>query len=270
MKRATFRLAAGTGFDLDDLRIVARTRFWSEPEAAPRLRVIFVRRGCFQVRAPGWRDVVDPVTAYLRGPGDEGRIAHRPDTEDACTVLSLDRTLATEALGEWSPTGPLLTSGRTDLAHRVLVARARHGADAFELAERVVLLLAELRRRGGTAAPGPVSPSHRRLVESARELLAADPGWGSLDGLATALGVSRSHLSRVFRAGTGESLTRFRARLRVRAALDRIEAGESSLTRLAADLGFADHAHLTRTVRAQLGTPPSRLRRVLEGPAGQV
>ncbi|WP_222866061.1 helix-turn-helix domain-containing protein [Micromonospora sp. AP08] len=41
------------------------------------------------------------------------------------------------------------------------------------------------------------------------------------------------------------------------------EAGAESLAGLAAELGFADQAHLTRTVRAQLGDTPGRLRRLL-------
>jgi hypothetical protein len=40
-------------------------------------------------------------------------------------------------------------------------------------------------------------------------------------------------------------------------------AGEPNLAWLAADLGFADHAHHTRTVREQLGQTPARLRRPL-------
>ncbi|HWN35933.1 MAG TPA: hypothetical protein VNP03_24490, partial [Pseudonocardia sp.] len=133
------------------------------------------------------------MTAYLRRPDDEQRIAHRPDTEDACTVVTLDETLASEALGERLPARPLLTSGRMDLAHRILVARARCGADEFELAERVVRLLGDLLPLTKDALPsGSGAPSHQRLVESARELLAGDPGWHTLDGLAAALGVSRS------------------------------------------------------------------------------
>jgi AraC-like DNA-binding protein len=46
--------------------------------------------------------------------------------------------------------------------------------------------------------------------------------------------------------------------------MERLEQGEQSLARLAADLGFADQAHLTRTVREHLGHPPAALRRILQ------
>lgn len=59
------------------------------------------------------------------------------------------------------------------------------------------------------------------------------------------------------------SVTRYRNRIRVARALDRLEHGEDSLAALAADLGFADQAHLCRTVRQHLGCTPTALRRLL-------
>ena len=94
-------------------------------------------------------------------------------------------------------------------------------------------------------------------------MLVANPAQARFDALARELGVSRPHLSRVFRAETGESLSGFRTRLRVRSALDRIEAGQTNLAELAAELGFADHAHFTRTIRAELNLPPSTLRTLI-------
>lgn len=262
MASTTIRLAAGDGFAVDDLRVVERVRAWTRPEAGTGYRLIFVRRGLFGLRVPGWTGLVDPLVAYLRRPEDEQRIAHRPDAEDACTVLSLGGELAAELGADRLPRTPLRTDPRIDLAQRAMLAGARRGGDGFELAERVVWLVRQVSRLEERET-GAGKPAHRRLADAAREALATEPAWPSFTALAGALGVSRAHLSRVFRAEAGESLTRYRARLRVRAALDRIEDGETNLARLAAELGFADHAHLTRTVRAELGSPPARLRALL-------
>jgi transcriptional regulator GlxA family with amidase domain len=70
-------------------------------------------------------------------------------------------------------------------------------------------------------------------------------------------------LSRAFSRHLGVSLTRYRNRVRVERALDRLDAGVDDLAGLAADLGFADQAHLCRTMRDHLGQPPSALRRLL-------
>jgi hypothetical protein len=73
-------------------------------------------------------------------------------------------------------------------------------------------------------------------------------------------GCSPHHLSRVFSQLTGLTVSQYRNRLRVSLALERVAEGEPDLAGLAWDLGFADHAHLTRTVRAATGRTPSSLR----------
>ncbi|WP_189033541.1 helix-turn-helix domain-containing protein [Nocardia rhizosphaerihabitans] len=57
--------------------------------------------------------------------------------------------------------------------------------------------------------------------------------------------------------------------MRVGQALDRITDGETSLADLAAHLGFADQAHLTRTVREHLGHTPTALHRLLTPPSNR-
>jgi transcriptional regulator GlxA family with amidase domain len=96
-------------------------------------------------------------------------------------------------------------------------------------------------------------------------LLAEEPR-SSLVHLARALSVSPHHLSRVFSEQTGSTVSSHRRRIRVRAVLDRLGHGEHDLARLAADVGFADHGHLTRSVRRETGATPSRLRELLTHP----
>lgn len=266
MVRTTQRVAAGSGFTIEDLRILERTRAWSAPEEVPGHRLVFIRRGLFRLKLPHWHGLVDPLVAYVGTPGAEQQIAHQPDREDACTVVTLDARLAGELLPTRPPALPVTTDGRIDLAQRMLLARARQGADGFELTERVLRLAGHVLSLPARRVTESIRPSHQRLADAARQLLAADPAWPVFDDLATELGVSRPHLSRVFQAVTGESLTRCRTRLRVRAALDRLEQGQTNLAALASELGFADHAHLTRTLRAELGSPPSRVRDLLRSP----
>jgi AraC-like DNA-binding protein len=84
-----------------------------------------------------------------------------------------------------------------------------------------------------------------------------------LDNLARAVGVSAYHLSRTFRAVTGLTLSRYRIRLRLRRVLERLADGERDLAGLAAEAGFADQAHLTRTMHVEAGTTPAALRALL-------
>jgi AraC-like DNA-binding protein len=105
--------------------------------------------------------------------------------------------------------------------------------------------------------------AHRRLVDRALEALLHEGYLTGLDDLATAVGASPHHLSRVFHGVTGTTLTAYRNRLRVRAVLADLQDGAENLRTLAAAYGFADQSHLIRVVRRHLGCTPSELRRLL-------
>jgi len=85
--------------------------------------------------------------------------------------------------------------------------------------------------------------------------LTADPSlrigdWARERGLADAT------VSRGFQQVYGVSPSAFRAQLRGRLAWRRIVEADQALTDLAYELGFADQAHMTRTVRAITGYSP--------------
>jgi AraC-like DNA-binding protein len=145
------------------------------------------------------------------------------------------------------------------------VATCRAGFDALAVAERLHTILDRLAPHA--AAPGPFRAAtavvHRRLVAEAREVLADGRYAYGLSEIAARVHCSPHHLSRVFRAVTGETLTEHRNRMRVRAVLGDLQDGADCLRTLAAHYGFADQAHLTRVVRRHLGRPPSAVQRML-------
>ena len=258
-------LTRDDNYSIEDAHIRVDHESWLPAEHHTDYRVMFVRSGTFRLRVNSRTMLVHPVLAYLVRPGDEQQIAHRADVVDECTRLTLSSALMRELTdGAPPPVSQLvLTSGRLDLMHRTTVARARGDGDAFELLERVLRLAEGVIAAAGRPAGRPSRAVAARLTEAARELLAADPVTLSLTETARRLGVSPSYLSRSFHSSVGMSLTRFRTQMRVRQVLDRIESGEQSLARIAADLGFADHAHMSRTVRNEVGHSPSALRSLL-------
>jgi AraC-like DNA-binding protein len=230
--------------------------------------VVFVRRGCFLRSVDGVEYLLDPTRAYCINPGQEQRYDHPLDHGDDCTAITLQPgPLASLWGGDPTlPTEPMPSSPAVDLEHRLLLAASRRGEDAHDLTERAILLTAAALEQADprrVAAGRPATVRERRsLADAAHEALAADPDR-SLPELAADLGVSAHHLSRIFRAAAGHTLSRHRMRLRVRAALERLAGGERSLARLAADLGFADQSHLCRVIRSETGHTPSALRRAL-------
>ncbi len=80
------------------------------------------------------------------------------------------------------------------------------------------------------------------------------------DEAATAVELSPSRLSHLFKQETGITFQRYALWVRTRAAIQRVREG-APLTEAALAAGFSDHAHLTRTMRAFVGQPPSYLQR---------
>ena len=252
-------LADGGDFALELVECVCGTTGWSPPESVARYGIVFVRRGCFHRRLNGTDFFVDPTVVYFERPDDEQQIAH-PAGGDSCSVVYLsEATLATMWAGEPGlPEEPVASDPTTDLQQRLLVATV-----VDDLAEVVVALVSSVLeqsapKRVASGRPATLA-ARRRAVRDVREALVESPRTGVIE-LARRVAVSPHHLSRVFRAETGETISRYRYRLRVRLALERLADGEPCLARLAADLGFADHAHLARVVRGELGATPSLLR----------
>lgn len=230
--------------------------------------VVFVRRGSFVRNADGAHHLLDPTQAYCINPGEEQRYDHPGAGGDDCTSVQVAPALLASFWGgdPTLPADPLPTSPRIDLEHRLLLAAARRGDTEDELYERTLALTAAALEQidpGRVASGRPATVRARRtLVDEVRQALAADPGR-SLADLAATLDVSPSHLSRIFHAASGHTIALHRMRLRVRAALDRLERGERHLARLAADVGFVDQSHLCRVVRQETGRTPAALRRAL-------
>lgn len=230
--------------------------------------IVFIRRGCFVRSADGKESLLDPTVAYCMNAGEEQRYDHPHDGGDDCTSLVLHPDLIASLWGgeQRLPSKPLHTSPEIDLEHRLLLSTGRSGSDPHELVERTLVLAA-----GALEQSDPLPVAHgrpatlraqRAAADGAREIL-ADNRERSLSELARELAVSPHHLSRVFRAATGNTISRHRMRLRARSALERLAGGEEDLARIAADVGFADQSHMCRVISQETGSTPAALRQAL-------
>jgi AraC-like DNA-binding protein len=263
-------LAVTDGLEVSLVDCAGAGSEWAAPEVAGGPAIVFVRRGLFVRRARGAESLIDPTMAYFQRPGEEERFAHPAGGGDQCLSLRGPALMATVGVGpEDLPGSPIGIGPGGHLAHRLLAHKASLGSDGFEVHERAATLVSAVldgrdgQDRDDLGRPGTSAARHR-LVNRTREALMAAPSMGLVE-LSRAVGSSPHHLSRVFRAEMGQTLTAYRNGLRTALALERLDRGERDLTGLAADLGFADHAHMTRVIGEQLGEPPSRLRSMLAG-----
>jgi AraC-like DNA-binding protein len=228
-------------------------------------QLVLPRRGVFVVHRRSEAVVADTNTAVFFGDDDEYRVSHPTADGDDCTVLVVAPELLREAFGgETGRQGTLRPEAQLGL-WVVTRALAAGSMDALEAEEAVLALLDVLRpRRYPLTSQGPARSVRRARVGEVCELLASSPTtrW-DLRALASAVHCSPFHLTRQFRALTGETVSGYLVRLRLALALARLAEGETRLAGLALDLGFAHHSHFSARFRAVFGLTPSAARETL-------
>jgi AraC family transcriptional regulator len=125
------------------------------------------------------------------------------------------------------------------------------------------LLAAHLAHRHGVRAPEtPRAGLGNRALDAVRGLMherLAEPL--SLAELACAAGLSVSQFARRFKISTGTAPHQYLLNLRVDAAARLLRASSRPIADIAVSCGFSHQEHLTRVLRARLGTTPAALRR---------
>jgi AraC family transcriptional regulator len=125
-------------------------------------------------------------------------------------------------------------------------------ASAMGLSESVALLSGRLVE---SHARGSFEP-HQRLDRCLDYLSAHAAEAPTLIDVARVAGVHPMHLAKLFRRRFGYSMGEYVRRLRIAWACDQLGRDVGTIGSIAADAGFADHAHFTRTFRRLTGTTP--------------
>ncbi|MET0533775.1 MAG: helix-turn-helix domain-containing protein [Steroidobacter sp.] len=129
-------------------------------------------------------------------------------------------------------------------------------ADAIaRLAERDILGAAALLKETIRAVESRLTDWPDQLAAA----LAAKSDF-SIETWADDMGLTPQSISRGFRQAYGVSPKRYRFEQRTLRALRRLPTWPGTLADLAADVGFADQAHLTRAVVALTGSAPKQLK----------
>jgi AraC-like DNA-binding protein len=215
----------------------------------------------------------------LRGePPHEQAILPHPNVNLAfeatgTAVFGVDRKIFTrrlagagKALGiRFRPGGfrPFYSAPIFTLNDRVVPARAIFGPAADRAGEAVMAAACDdamIARaadllRGASPWPDPVIDQ----VAAAVTRITSDPGLRRVAQLADACGIPERKLQRLFAEYVGVPPKWVMRRARLHEAALRADAGGVvNWAALAADLGYADQAHLTRDFTATIGVPPSR------------
>jgi AraC-like DNA-binding protein len=118
----------------------------------------------------------------------------------------------------------------------------------------VEMLKGHARRREASGRPSQRCADLREFIE--RE----SPRVPTLSELARRSGMHPAYLSRKFRAAFGTSPVELGRQYRAAWTRVQLESTPTSLSRLAAEAGYADHAHMCRDLRRRYGMAPHQLR----------
>ncbi|GAB3985029.1 AraC family transcriptional regulator [Actinoallomurus acanthiterrae] len=205
---------------------------------------------------PGSVIVLEPGEMHTGGPAT-------PITGYAYLAMYADPALFTDGTRGGLPhfREPLLADPELAEALRTAHTDIVRCPDPLETECRLPWLLTALAQRHSTARPAnDTVPGAAWIARTVRDRLADDlTAPPSLAGLAAELGLSRYQLLRAFRTATGVPPYAWLAQYRVTRARALLESGLRP-AEVAALVGFADQAHLTRWFRRVLGVTPAAYR----------
>lgn len=230
------------------------------PGLRHKFRLDHVRVAYFWLGFQVGRKVVrqGPATLFEERPGDRaGRAV--PERVDAC----LDRI----ARRRWE--GAVKLAGmRATEAHFAAIKRALEEPDAFQapvIYGRILEIFARV--LAGLEARLRSAPDLDPVVETVLRHLEAHPEEGDrLGDLADRVGLHESSLSRRFHKGTGETLVRYAARVRVEKAATLLAQG-ARVAATAEACGFRNENYFSTVFRKLMGVSPRDFQRGHGGPA---
>lgn len=232
---------------------------WTPTYEAATPRLVLPAHGATQFRLAGQTVLADGVTVFgLPGqlPYEMKPCAAQPRTS---IVVSMPQGTAPWPV---QPAAWLLTPRALWRLRRHWRALARGDAAT---PSTPALLQSELRAAVRLPDHGDRGAA---AVQRARQFMAGQgsAGW-TLHDVADAACCSLFHLARQFRRHTGLSLHGYRQRLRLAAALQRLEDGERDLAALAYELGYCSQSHLGEAFRRDIGVTPAQARCALAASA---
>jgi AraC family transcriptional regulator len=152
----------------------------------------------------------------------------------------------------WVPGGPAVTAALR-LAGSLAAGDDRYEGK-LELAEAVLDAL------DGDTAHGRRPPWLDKAIAFIEDELARGTQRIRTIDVATAIGVHRVHLARVFQRHQSVAVVTWIQRRRVQRAAERLGRSNETLSQVSAAMGFADQSHMNRTFRRHLGLLPSPYR----------
>jgi AraC-like DNA-binding protein len=245
------------GFSLAGGGVAALARFYQRGthlglHGHAEAQLLFASAGVMQVTTPKGRWLVPPRRAVWVPP----RLEH---AVDMLTDLEMRSLYIAPAWLASHPEQPRLRREFVvavgTLLRELVLAMFADGADPrrVDLLARLALFELAEAEDAATFMPMPSDPRARRVAE---QVLADPAGTRDLHDLARAAGASQRTVTRLFPAETDLTFKEWRQRARILASVEMLDSGRTSVSVVAARLGFSSTAAFGHAFRQVLGIPP--------------
>jgi AraC-like DNA-binding protein len=242
-------IASNARLRVERVRSHATAPLWSPVYHAPSQRLVLPGSGAARLRSGNASWLVDPLTAFRVGQAMAYQLKPEEGGAERTSVVVSEQPSAMAAPEAWLLPPAALYRLRL---HWLSLQAGESGAATTDA------VLVHALQSGAAVHGGDGTTRH---VLRARRLLVAQPGGRTtLHEVAEAAYSSPFHLARSFRQQLGLSLHQYRQRLRLAAALARLEEGERDLAGLAHELGFCSQSHFGEVFRRETGVSPAQAR----------
>ena len=223
--------------------------------------------GFFGLRNAGKSSVVNAVTGQNLSLVSDVKGTTTDPVQKAMELLPLGPVVIIDTpgmddegeLGEMRVHRARQVLAKTDIA--VLVVDAVRGLQPQDEAAMVgylYLFIAALMRETSESRPHSTSSSSQYVLNAIKYIQFNYSHDISIDDVAKSVGVSRSHLYRVFMLNVGKSPIDYLTEYRVNEACKLLRSGTLSIAEVAASVGFLDQFYFSRVFKRAKGVPPSK------------
>ncbi|MFV0412961.1 MAG: AraC family transcriptional regulator [Oscillospiraceae bacterium] len=145
-----------------------------------------------------------------------------------------------------------------ELLHSIFLSGGYENSDNARMTGYLYLFIAFLMQQAGKLAKRPPEIGSQYVVNAIKYIQFNYSRDISVDDIAKAVGVSRSHLYRVFIANVGQSPVEYLTQFRIGEACALLENTSLSVAEVAYSVGFFDQFYFSRVFKKEKGMPPSR------------
>ena len=146
-------------------------------------------------------------------------------------------------------------------------SRGLQPQDEAAMVGYLYLFISALMRETSESKPHSTSSSSQYVLNAIKYIQFNYSHDISIDDVAKSVGVSRSHLYRVFMLNVGQSPIDYLTEYRINEACKLLRAGNLSIAEVAISVGFFDQFYFSRVFKRAKGVPPSKYMATQTDPA---